>query len=235
MRNFLIVLSATILLLVSLSFLGCGSDDDDNPTGVPAVACSIDLTNPVTGERFLPGAVDSQTVKIRWEKAGGSAMVNIDLLKGGVDVTRLVEGGLNSGYYSWRADNHGQEDGTDFSVRVSSYTDSGCSSVSDEFILRNTIGCDVDFTNIFADSLHVGDEVTLTWENIDTPGLVDILLELRDHESQVLAVDQPQNGSFTWTVDTFGMGTNDRFTFRVVDTLIPVYCYNQSVWTKIQE
>jgi len=234
MRKILIAFPAAILILVSISLWGCGSDEE-GPTTVPTAACDIELTSLFTGERFLPGAVDSQTVKIRWEKAGSDPLVNIDLLKGGNDVARLVSDIANSGYYSWRANNNGAEDGSDFSLRVSSASSSDCSSTSGEFVLLNTIGCTLEFTNEFPDSLHAGDSLTLSWENNDIPGLVDIVLVVSGEEPNTIATNQAPDGSYEWTVDTFGRGSFERFTFRIQDTKIPDYCISESRFIKIED
>ncbi len=226
MRNFLIVFPVAVLLLISVSFLGC-SNEEEAPTQVATGPCSIELTTPVAGERFLPGAVDSQTVKIRWDKENGSDMVNIDLLNGGVEVARIAAGVANRGYYSWRAENNGEADGTDFSVRVSSDGNSDCASESEPFVLRNTIGCAVVFTNAWPDSMQAGDVITLTWENTLTPGLVEIALNLRDQNRQVIATDLLADGTYEWTVETFGLGSAERYSLHIRDTLIPAYCFSE--------
>ncbi len=226
MRKLLIAFPAAVLILVSLSLWGCGSDDDD-PVGVSPEPCSIEITTLFEGSRFLPGAPDSQTVQIRWDKTGNSTMVNVDLLKGGTDVVRVVSGAVNHGYYSWRANNNGAEDGSDFSLRVSAFEDSTCSSLTGEFVLLNTIGCGFEFTNSFPDSVHADDVVHVSWVSIDIPGRVELHLAVGD-EIRLIATDLDPDGSYDWTVDTFGLGDGNYYSLVLKDTKIPNYCFEGS-------
>jgi Kre9/KNH-like N-terminal Ig-like domain len=237
MRKFLAVLPAAILVLLSVGLWGCSEDSEDtNPVGPPAEKCSIELTSPMGGERFLPGAVDSQTVQIRWDKTGPELTVDVDLYKGGDYVANIVSDVANSGYYSWRADNMGAEDGSDFSVEVTINHASGCLSSSEEFTLLNTIGCEVGFTMAPAqnDSLHAGDVVSLAWESSNLPGLVRLELSASGQAPMTIATDLPVEGTYDWTVDTFGLPTGERYTLVVRDTVIPKYCFGETKRFKIQ-
>ncbi len=234
MRKLLAVFPAVVLILLSLSLWGC-SDDEDNPVGVSVGPCSFELTEPLVGDRFLPGASDSQTVKIRWDKTGGGNMVNIDLFKGDNKLARLVSRAANNGYYSWRANNHGADDGADFAVRVSADADSNCLAFSESFVMLNTIGCTINFINSFPDSLHVDDVITLTWESNDIPGLVDIELDIRGVDPHLIATGLPTSGSYDWTVETFGLGSADRYSLLIKDSKIPRYCFDESDEIKIED
>ncbi len=236
MRKILAIVPVAVLVLLTLSLWGCTVDDEDSSlVGPPVESCSIEVTQPDGGERFLPGAVDSQTVQIRWDKTGPSLSVSIDLLKGDTLVDQIVSQVANSGFYSWRANNMGAEDGNDFSVRVSVNGSNDCLSTSGDFLLLNTNGCSVHFTSFPPDSVHVGDVISLSWESTDLPGLVSIELGIRGQDSQIIETGLPIEGTYDWTVGTFGLGTNDFYELRLRDTVIPKYCFGESERFKIED
>ncbi len=220
MKKHWAVLSVALLIAVPFVLWGCGGDDD--PTDPPVEACSITVTTPVTGDAFVPGDPDNQTVRIRWDKSGDAARVSIELLKAGELVDVIAPNATNNGVYTWTASNMGAANGADFSVRVTALDEDNCLGVSGQFSLTNTVGCSLAFTNDFDHDITfvAGDNLTLTWYSNSTLGNVSIELWRGDDNTTpvgfITEAPLPDTGSYDWTIDSLNSGTYDFYTLKII-------------------
>jgi hypothetical protein len=212
-----------VLLLVMFVFLaqgGCGGDDD--PGNPAPEACSISVTNPISGASYWNG----DDVSIRWRKTGSASQVDIKLLKGDNVVGNIgVE--ENTGYQGWTATTFGAATGDDYAIRVTAVGEDGCGDDSGRFTIINTEGCTLDFTiNYDPDEdpdtpffLEAGQEFEITWDSYHTAGSVDIELLRGDLPEDApvgyIVSNTPDDGSFVWTVDSLHQGTYEFFYLRI--------------------
>jgi Kre9/KNH-like N-terminal Ig-like domain len=227
MKKVLVTLSVAFLAVSLLGVWGCG--DDDDPVEPPLENCSISVTTPSAGVHFQPGDPDHQTVAIRWSETGTAATVTIDLLKTDVFVGTIVSETDNDGYYSWTASNMGAANGADFSIQVTADGEDGCLGVSDLFAMTNTVGCGLDFTNVFDPPYDAGDILNLTWDSEFTTGKVDIqLLWGFDSHLGFIAEGIEDDGSFDWIVDSLHNGTASTYYLKIWDSNRQLACSSES-------
>lgn len=230
MKKIMAALSVTLLIILSLGLWGCGSDDPADP---PTANCSISVTTPVAGDSYMPGDADHETIRIRWTHSGDGDFVKIELLKANA-VVGVIHPSVSAaiGYYSWTASNLGEANGADFSIRVSTLGEEDCSDTSAMFTMTSIVGCTMDFSNDFPDSVVAGDIFHLTWDSHHTSGQVDIQLRKQDQLLAYIATRTEDDGSFDWEVDSFHNGTYDYYFLRIQDSDVDA-CYADSVTFKM--
>ncbi len=224
MKKIMAAMLAALLVLATLSLWGCGDDDPVDPPD----ACGITVTSPAAGDTYRPGDVDHNTMNIRWNKSGDADLASIELLKSGSLVGTIHPSTPNNGFYRWTASNFGAANGSDFAIRVTANGENGCFDVSDQFTMLNTVGCSLDFTNSFPDTLFAGEVFPLTWSSTNTTGHVDIQLRRQDQNLALIANRIADDGSFNWTVDSYHNGTLDGYFLRIMDSELGV-CFADSV------
>jgi hypothetical protein len=216
-----------LLALALLPLVGCDSDEEDPNTATGP--CGITLTRPLPGEVFLSGESVGEEVKIQWRRSGSAAEVKIELLKAGEVVGEIIREEPNDGWYFWRAENLGQPNGADFSVKVSAMDEEGCFDISPEFSLTNVAGCGYDFItppdfDPLDPLLLVADGSTyeVTWFSQFTTGLVNLeLIHVNDFVGYI-ATDVPDSlQSYTWTIDSLHEGSGSDYKIRIQDTKVP--------------
>lgn len=212
------------LLAIALFWLGCGGDKGGPGTDDP---CSITIVSPTASTSALAG----ETLTIRWEKTGGAADVRIELLQDGVVVGEIETSTPNDGFDPWFASVLQGVSGDGFSVLVTALGESGCADESETFTILDTTGCALELT--FEDTLlEAGTEHEITWTSQSTTGFVDILLDRWDLTATIVA-NTEDDGSYTWTVDSFHYGTGE-FTFVIHDHDLPD-CRDESQLVEIRD
>ncbi len=223
----MISLAALVLLGGALLVqIGC-SKKDDNPT-TPPPPCSINILSPAAGSSFLSGT--DQTT-IRWEKAGASKTVRIDLLKGaGFDSTIVAAWTsiTTPASYSWNVSSMGQGSGDDYALRITAAEDTACNATVGPLTILQVNNCSVTFPYTVKDSIPeqtAGDVFDIEWTAVETTGKVT--LELYDsgpggnpgNRVGLIAADvDAAAGTYAWTVDSFNRGTYDFFRLRIYDS-----------------
>lgn len=208
-----------LLCLLLLPQIGCDSDEETTGTDGP---CRISITRPLPGEVFY----SNDEVKIYWDRSGQAANVKIDLMKAGEAVGEIVRDEENDGYYFWYADNLGQPNGNDFSIRVTAMSDDECMDISPEFALTNISGCNFDF--IAPPAYDAEEPLTLTadgstymieWFSAYTTGLVNLRLYHLNDLVGTIAYGVPDSlQQFEWTVDSLHEGSGYNYKIEIVDT-----------------
>lgn len=189
---------------------------------MPPVECSIAKVNTSQRDSWLTGAM----VDIRWSGNGVPGTVVIELLKAGDVVATIAPSAANTGFFPWQATTGGQAGGTDFGVRVTGTGNANCGGEVNDLTILDVNSCDIAFTAELMD-LQAGNEFEITWTGDQTSGLVDIELwtsGLPDRLGDLvgpIAVDEPDDGSFTWTVKSFNYGTYDFYRYVIRDVQIP--------------
>lgn len=186
---------------------GCGGDDD--PTEPSGADCSITITSPGPGLTFQ----SEDSANIRWTSTGSAESVRITLLQDGAAVGDIAESTEDDGYFPWNADVMGGTGGDGFSIRVAALGEDGCEDEVGGLTILNTAACAIEWTAEFPLDSHddplplMGDdEFAITWNSHDTTGAVDIELwhgHLLQTFVGTIASGTPDDGSFTWTVDSF--------------------------------
>lgn len=220
MKKLIAVPVILLLAVVTLAQLGCnGGDDPGTPTPED---CSIAVTTPLAESSYRTG----DEVKIRWDRTGSATMVVIDLLQGGSFVAN-IDTTANDGYKSWNATTLGAVSATDFTIRVTALGEEACGDTGSEFSILNTAGCAISFTIDFDPdenpqtplSFDAGQAFEITWDSESTAGNVEILLQRGDQPDDepvgYLATNTPDDGSFTWTVDSLHQGTYGYYYLRI--------------------
>ncbi len=211
-----------LLTLAMLPFAGCSSDDDSPNTATGP--CGITLTRPLPGEVFL----SDEEVKIQWRRSGAESEVKIELLKADEVVGEITREEENDGWYFWGADNMGQPNGSDFSLKVTAMGDDECFDVSPEFALTNVNGCNYEFLTPPAfdpeDPLLLtadGSTYEITWFSQFTTGLVNLeLIHVNDFVGYIATGVPDSLQSYTWTVDSLHEGSGSDYKIRIQDTKV---------------
>lgn len=225
MKKIMTVMWAVMLVALPLGLWGCG---DDDPVDPPVDNCSVTVTSPVAGDSFRPGDEDHEIMNIRWTSEGDATLVKIELLKADVLVGVIHPSIPNSGFFRWTASNMGAANGADFAIRVSAQGEDNCLGVSGQFSMTSIIGCALDFTNEFPDTLFADDIFNLTWDSANTTGHVDIQLRKQDSSLGLIAAGIDDDGSFDWTVDSLHNGSYGYYFLRILDSDLGT-CYADSV------
>jgi hypothetical protein len=203
--------------LLAVLMAGCGGDDDPGPEPTPDCAISDVTTGLDTS--FLTGDV----VDINWDQNGVPGTVRIELLKGGLVVDTIATSSPNDGFHAWIASTGGQSNGSDFGIRVSGTGEPSCRDEITGLTIIDVTGCTLAFTAV-VDTITAGEDFTITWDSASTSGAVDIELyksmpnSLGDFVGTI-AFGAPDDGSFTWTTDSFHVGTLF-YRYRIVDALV---------------
>jgi len=212
MKKTLLPLALLCVLALLVFQSGCGSDDDPNDS--PTEQCSFKVITPDSGSTYL----SNESVNIRWDKTGPASHARIELVKGDVVRTSIVESTENDGYYWWPASTMGHVSGTDYAIRVSAVGDTLCAALSEEFELINTIGCVMQVTApAQADSFSAGDVTAITWTGENFTNSVDIELMVQDEVVGLIGGGIFNNGSYDWTVDSFNQGNYEYYRIRITD------------------
>ncbi len=207
------------LLIVAVIGAGCGGDDGGSPP--PPPPCAISDLNTSQQNAWLTGDI----INIRWLQNGVPGTVVIELLKAGAVVDTIAAAAANSGFYPWLADISGQSSGSDFGFRVTGTGTAACTDQVDGLTIRDVNGCSYTYT-AGADSVQAGDEFEITWLGVNTSGVVDIELwtsgigGLLGDKVGDIAIGAPDNGSYTWTVDSFNNGTYDFYRYVIRDAQV---------------
>lgn len=206
-------------LVMLLAVAGCGGDGGDGPP--PPPECAISQVNTSQRDSWLSG----DNVDIRWTGNGVPGTVAIDLLKAGNVVATIAAATDNDGFYPWSADTGGQANGSDFGIRVTATGNAGCGDEVNGLTILDVTGCSFEFTSGLTDTL-AGTQSEITWTSNNTSGLVDIELWTSGFGSTLgdlvgtVAVDAPDDGSLTWTLDSFNNGTYSFYRYVIRDAQV---------------
>ncbi|MBU8869925.1 MAG: GPI anchored serine-threonine rich family protein [Gemmatimonadales bacterium] len=239
MKKLVSVAVPVFLALFMLIQIGCNSDEDITDSVGP---CGITMTRPLQGEVFLSG----EEVKIYWDKSGLPDSVDIELLKNGQAVGEIVGSEENDGFYFWEAENMEQDNGSDFSVRVTALGEDGCSGESNMFSLTDVDGCSHEFLTPEANpdplpdgyqpmELIADGDATyeITWFSSFTSGKVNLELMHYNDVIGYIAQAQPDSlQSYLWTIDSLHLGTEFGFKILISDTKV-ASCRTISPWFTI--
>ena len=213
--------SAALLFAIVAAALavgtGCGGDSGSEPTPTPT--CAISGVNTSIEDSWLTG----ETVSILWTQNGVPATVKIELLKGGAVVGTIAASTPNDGAHFWLASTGGQINGSDFGIRVTGNGVTGCSAEIGGLTIIDVSGCNLQFTAA-VDTINAGEQFELTWDTFHSSTQVDIELyksmpnSLGDYVGTI-AYGADDSGSYTWTVDSFNVGTL-LYRYRIADTQV---------------
>lgn len=217
MRKAIPFLSLLTLMGLILVQVGCSKDEDP----VTPEACLIVANEFNPWEFFYTG----DDINIRWTKNTGDN-VKIELFKGVNAAGVITAGTPNNGFFPWlNSTTFGQDSGEDFSIKITHLQDAACGDQTNEFEIIDVSNCFIKFPWTVRDSIvtqTAGNEFIITWDSAHTSGFVD--LELWRHpfldlpfKVEDLALNLANNGTFTWTVDSYNQGTNSNFSFRIKD------------------
>lgn len=218
MKRLFPVAILVVLALLLLTQVGCDSDEETTSVDGP---CGITVTRPLPGEIFLSG----EEVKVFWSRSGSAELVKIDLLKAGEPVGEIASLEENDGYYFWPADVMEQDNGADFSVRVTALGEAGCADESARFSMTDINGCSFEFFTpppvgeeplvLVADGTNTYE---ITWFSASTTGRVNLeLLHLADLVGVIATDVLDSNQSYTWNIDSLHEGTGSNYKIRIFD------------------
>jgi hypothetical protein len=221
------LMACSLVLAAFLLHGGCSKDDEEGGSTEPG-ACAILAQTPHAGAVYYTDDPDipddhGDIVGIRWQKSGSATRVRLELLKDDAVLGTIVESTSNSYpyYYPWYASTMGQVSGDDYRVRIAAIGVSDCADTTAEFSILNVAGCSVLMTNPPIQSGVVewneNDEVDITWDSEFTTNLMDIELWLGDEMVGLIAQLVPDDGIYTWTVDSFHQGTDNQYRILVKD------------------
>ncbi|MEN8007951.1 MAG: Ser-Thr-rich GPI-anchored membrane family protein [Candidatus Krumholzibacteriota bacterium] len=222
---------SALLILMGLLVVQVGCSKDEDPV-IPPPTCSITMTTPTGGENFFTG----EEIKIRWDRTTGGN-VGIHLLKGGNPVGVIIAETENNGFYPWiAATTFGQASGDDYAVRVTHHDDAECTDQTRNFRLNDVSNCSIQFPWQEVGDIPrqtAGTTFEITWTSQNTSGFVDLELWRKPYQDDAFKVeDIGQNlddtGSFDWVVDSYNLGTNIGFFFKITDLNAPL-CTDSSV------
>lgn len=211
------VIPAVILILALGA--GCGGDNGGEPEPEPQPDCAISGVNTSLIDSWQSG----ENVSIRWTHNGVPGTVEIELLKAGAVVQTIATGTANDGFHPWIAATGGQPNGSDFSIRVTGTGEAVCSDQIDGLTIIDVAGCSFTFTAEITEEASAGVPFDITWTSVNTSGMVDIELwtaafgDQVDERVGVIALDAPDNGLFTWTLDSFNNSGDDVYRYVIRD------------------
>jgi len=216
------IFRVTGLVLLAVVFMWVGACSDDNGSDpVPTPECAISGVNTSQQDSWLSG----DTVNIRWTQNGVPGTVVIELLKAGSPVATIAPAAANSGFFPWLATTAGQANGSDFSIRVTGTGTGGCTGEVNGLTIVDVNGCGLVFT-VVPDTITAGEDFEITWTGTHTSGLVDIALYTSGTGNQLdekvgdIAVDESDDGSFIWSVDSFNNGTYSFYRYVIRDSRV---------------
>ena len=216
---------AVISLLALALVFGAGCSKDNGGEPAPPPTCAISDVNTSLSDSWLTG----ENVNIRWSGNGVPSTVVIELLKGGEVVETIAPAAPNkpAGFYPWKATTGGQPNGSDFGIRVTGTDAGSCTDQVTGLTIIEVGGCGITFTaDLGTDPITAGESFEITWDSFHTSGKVDIELwttgvdmPLGDRVG-IIAFDLPDNGSHTWTVDSFHNGTYGFYRYVIRDAAV---------------
>jgi hypothetical protein len=216
-RHLHVLLAVALLPLLALLPVGCS---DDESTGPEVGPCSIDIYTPDSNRTYFSG----DDVNLRWHASGGGSVV-IDLLRGDAVVDTLSAREDNDGYFWWEASTLGNTSGADYTLRVTSTGDAGCTDAV-PIGLVNTIGC-LYVPTVPDTTLQAGQDYLITWDSERTSGSLSIELWFASVDTVYVATLNGGNavedtGSFLWqNVDSYNLGTASGYLLRMTDSRTP--------------
>jgi hypothetical protein len=155
--------------------------------------CQIAVTSPNGGETWKK----STSHDITWNSTDCAESVLIELLRTG-DLCRVIADATpDDGRFTWTADNCGPSSG--YSIRVT-----GPCGVSDTSNAVFSIPeCSLSLTSPNGGERWIpGSQQTITWNSTICGDLLRISLMENGGLCQTIVANAPNNGSFTWTVQT---------------------------------
>lgn len=213
-----------LVLLLALGS-GCGGDGGSEPEPEPQPDCEI--TGVSTGFEDTWQANGTSVVNIRWTHNSVPGTVEIELLKGGAPVLTIASGTPNDGYHPWIASTGGQANGSDFGIRVTGTGEADCRDQIEGLTIIDVTGCNIAFAADIIEETSAGQEIDITWTSQNTSGRLDIELWTAafgnqvDERVGVIVLDTPDDGLFTWTLDSFNNGSDDTYRFLIRDPNVP--------------
>ncbi|MHC1725922.1 MAG: Ser-Thr-rich GPI-anchored membrane family protein [Syntrophobacteraceae bacterium] len=170
-----------------------------------SITGGISVSYPYSGDSWAAGSVHS----LKWSYDGNPGpRVKIELLKGGVVNTTISEStpiGIDgSGSYEWLIKT-GQAPGTDYSIRITSRSDSACTGVSRNNFTIVSPGFTISSPSYWSSSWPAGTTQKISWDYVGDPGpSVNIDLLKGGQVSQTIAAGASKgndgSGSYYWTV-----------------------------------
>ncbi len=192
-----------LLLLTSLVSIGCNNDNGTTPP--PPAACALTFQTPLPGAFYQSG----DPVNLRWEKEGSADTVMIELFQADQRVGLISAGSENIGFFPWNADVMNGVGG-DFTFRITALGEENCTAESGVITIANTAACNIALTwTVPADTttiFYAGEDLNITWDSHDTMGSIGIELmngHLLQSTVATIAENIPDDGSFTWVVDSY--------------------------------
>ncbi|HEX9744093.1 MAG TPA: hypothetical protein VGB30_01590 [bacterium] len=193
---------------------------------IPTQQSFISVLAPNGGEEYLLGS----NVPISWTSSSGISFVDIDWTINGVDWNSI---GIqpNTGSYSWNTSLSPIPPASEnLVIRISDASDPATFDQSDAAFALETLT--LDYPNA-ADDLEIGIPMNITWST-GTGGAnvieyLDIWLSLDGgvtYTFQLNSVDEPNDGSFSWTPQLAHVTTQARI--RILDIDKPTVFIDES-------
>ena len=212
---------SALLVLLGLLVVQIGCSKDEDPV-TPPPACSITLTTPKANDSFFT----DDEINIRWDRATGEN-VRISLYKGGIDIGTIKADHTNTGtagFFPWlNPETFDQDSGEDYSIKVASLQNPDCFDLTENFEMIDVSNCFLKFPwKLDLPDQIAGNTFQVIWESAHTSGFVDLELWLdpfmeAPFKVEDLALNLEDTGSFSWTVDSYNVGTKSGFFFKITD------------------
>jgi hypothetical protein len=159
--------------------------------------CSITVTSPTSSSNWETGI--SHT--INWTSSNNpSDYVKIQLYKGDSLIQTITSITYDDGSYSWIPST--LPDGCDYSIKITSYTDSSCYDYSDDYCIYTPCTCSITVTSpTNSSSWGCGGCYDATWSSDCNPSnYVSIDLYKSGSLEQTIALSTSDDGSYNWCV-----------------------------------
>ncbi|GAF99731.1 unnamed protein product, partial [marine sediment metagenome] len=175
-----------------------------------SVEKSITVTEPTSSTVWAQG----DSVDIDWTSTGAIGYMDIDLYKGGTFSQTIVSGTTNDGSYTWTEVDTSLADGSDYSIRVTDYSESSIYDESDQFTIEEEKSITVT-SPTSGDIWSTSQAVNITWTSTGTISYVD--LDIYKGTTLVAYAEHLENdGIYPWDVNSFLVEGTD-YKIRISD------------------
>jgi len=189
---------------------------DANFSVVPGGGTSVTVIAPNGGEEFAAGTTNT----ITWT-SDLTGYLRITLLKGGVDFSLISAKTANDGSFDWNIP-AAFVSGNDFTVKISSCTNTLVSDVSDaDFTITGGSGSSVAVLSPNGgETFTAGTTNPITWES-DIVGDVRISLLKEGLHYALISSGTPNDGSFDWNIPA-RLAAGTEYTVKVASSAYPL-------------
>jgi len=213
---------SVLLILLGLLVVQVGCSKDEDPVTPPPAVCKITMVKPAEGDRLST----DNSISIRWKRTT-SDNVRIDLYKGGNFAGIIKADHVTTtadGFYSWVSpETFGNGTGDDYSIKVTSLKNADCSDQTGNFRIEDLSNCFLKFPwKLDLPDQIAGNDFLISWESEFTSGFVDLELWLdpfmqAPFKVENIALNLEDTGSYSWIVDSYNLGTDTSYFFKILD------------------